>query len=168
MEPFREMTDQRLFYIGTAGHVACIDQTRGHEVWRTAIEKGSGLTTLLMRRGRIFAGCGGAVACLDPHNGAVLWHTRIKTLQTPVALCLDEGVPGGQLLVAGSGLLFGLAAHRGTLIWDNELKGLGYSPICLQAPHAVVSQPSLQRVSSGKSTRIEATGFSQTEPAADE
>lgn len=168
MEPYREMTDQRRFYIGTAGHVVCIDQTHGHEVWRTAIEKGRGLTTLLIRRGRIYAGCGGAVVCLDQGDGALAWHTRIKTLQTPVALCLDEGVPGGQLLIAGSGLLFGLTADHGTLIWTNELMGLGYSPICLNAPHAVVSQPSVQRVSSGKSTRIEATAFSQTDPTTDE
>ena len=168
MEPFREMTDQRRFYIGTAGQVACIDQTHGREVWRTNIDKGRGLTTLLIRRGLIYAGCGGAVVCLEQGDGALRWHTRIKTLQTPVALCLDEGVPDGLLLVAGSGLLFGLVAEHGTLIWNNELKGLGYSPICLQAPHAVVSQPSVQRVSSGKSTRIEATGFTQTEPPVEE
>jgi hypothetical protein len=164
MDPLRELEDRRRVYIGTSGHVVCVDQAGGAEIWRTAIRRGSGLTTLLHRRGRIYAGCQGAVVCLDRAAGDVLWHTRIKDLLAPVALSLDEGVPGGLLVVAGKGLLFGLAGEHGTLIWTNELKGLGYSPICVLAPHAVVAQPAVQLVSSGKSTRVEPTGFSQTEP----
>lgn len=167
MEPYREMERERRLYIGTNCHVLCIDAQSGETRWKTQIRSSiqSTLVSLLLHKGRIYASCWRAVACLDCSDGRTLWNTEFARLAEPAALALDPTVPGGQLLVAAGGVLYALSAESGAVIWDNQLPGLGYHPICLRtdAPGVVVAQPAVRYYSSGKSVTVQVLEDSQSE-----
>lgn len=72
-------------YIGTNGHVAAVDMTTGHELWRTALGGRFSATRindvcLLQHEGRIFAGSCGHLFCLDATTGSILWHNELEGL----------------------------------------------------------------------------------------
>jgi outer membrane protein assembly factor BamB len=156
MEPYRDNSKQeKRFYIGTKGHVLCIDQQTGNIVWdkllvNRKISEAS-LVSLLLYKGLIYAVCKKIVACLECADGRVVWNTDIGRLGEPAALALDLEVPGGQLIIAAQGELFSVSAESGAILWENSLPGLRYEPICLRVPGAIVAQPVVRFVSSVES-----------------
>lgn len=155
MEPYRQDEQAKHFYIGTNDHVLCIDQRTGQTVWQTHLHSvlGSVLVNLLLHRGLIYATCSRMVACIDAASGQALWRTVDNKLAEPASLALDPTMPGGQLLVAAGGILFSFEAASGAKLWENKLPGLGYHPICVRAPGAVVAQPKIHYVTNNK-TRV--------------
>lgn len=91
---------------------------------------------------RIYLGVGGYVVCLDKATGQEFWRTQIKRGQL-TSIMID----GDMILAHSGGHLFGLKASSGALLWENELKGLGYGYAIMasaaatpQAATAVASQ----------------------------
>jgi outer membrane protein assembly factor BamB len=155
MSDYREAT-KPVFYIGTNEHVLCLDQTSGEILWKVNCLFAGSIVNLLMAEGRIWAATSGRVACLERESGRVLWKTSVEGLSEPVAMALDFGRPGGQLILTCNGLVFSLVAETGELMWKNELKGLNFCHVCLRVPGATVeAQPAWRTVSSGNSRRTE-------------
>jgi outer membrane protein assembly factor BamB len=148
MEGLREpQQEQRRFFIGTNCHVACVDRDSGELVWQTAIHASvsSFMVSLLHYKDLLFASCRERACCLAVADGRILWQTKLHGLGEPVAMALDPGAEGGQLLLGGGGRLYSVAASDGKLQWQNELPGLGYHPITLRAPGLITCSPSLSR-----------------------
>lgn len=165
-DPLSSDMHAKRFFVGTNGHVLCIDQRSGETIWQTELWKsvGTNLMMLLRHQGRIFAACTRYVGCIDERDGALLWRTKVKKLGEPVSLALDMTEPGGQLLVAGAGQLYGFAAETGTRQWHNSLPGLGFHPISLRVSHATVAQAQPRIISSGKATVTVPIEDAQEEP----
>jgi outer membrane protein assembly factor BamB len=141
MNPYREGEIVRRFYIGTNGHVLCIDATTGEPAWTAPLGLLGGSVSMLLHGGRIYAVATNLVACLEAAEGKEIWRTDLGRCNTPAALALDLTLPEPALFVAGLGMLYALRAADGALLWKNGLKGMGYNPICLRAPGMITSQP---------------------------
>ena len=152
-QPYRDGQSERRFFVGTNCHVLCIDQDDGKIVWETPLRSSvsSTLVSLLLDQGRIYAANWRQIACIQASDGKLLWATELNRLAEPASLALDPTVPGGQLLVGSGGWLFALSADHGAVQWENDLPGLGYHPICMRVPGAVVAQPTVRYVTHGKS-----------------
>lgn len=134
-EPLR-----RRFYIGSGGQIACIDAQNGETLWQKSL--GGSMLSLLLFKDLLFAAGTGTAACLTT-DGELRWQSKVPGLGEPVAMALDPGVPGGQLLLGGAGILFALGAGEGALQWKNELPGMGYNPICLRAPGLIATNATM-------------------------
>lgn len=140
------------FYIATGTRVACLDKASGEIVWQTELGGNLHYGSLLIDDDWIFAAGHKRAACLDRATGALRWQTEVKGLSSPTAISLDKHVPGGQIILACNGLLFGLWAETGELLWSNGLEGWGYNHICLRVPGAISAQPRHHLISTGKSS----------------
>ncbi len=63
-------------YLGIKGHVVCIDQSTGNELWNTKL-KGMSITNVFCDNKNIFAYAGGHLFCLDADFGKVLWKNKL-------------------------------------------------------------------------------------------
>ena len=82
---------------------------------------------------RLFIGSNGFVCAIDPQSGVEVWRRRLQegvlkaTGHSDVSVIVRAGV-----VYAGSqGHLFALAAEDGSVLWHNEMKGLGYNDVSL-------------------------------------
>lgn len=73
------MSDENNLYLGTKGHVVCINKQSGSEVWRTKL-RGAEITTLLVHDNALYAGANGFMYALDPQSGNILWENPLKGL----------------------------------------------------------------------------------------
>ncbi len=84
-----------MIYCGTNGHVACISERDGNEVWRTKLETAklfnaaySGDVTVLLVDEVLIAACNGHMWGLSPTNGKILWHNGLPCLRNRfVTMC---------------------------------------------------------------------------------
>ena len=87
-----------MIYIGTYGHVSCVDPQTGREVWRTALT-GTGLfggtsvgdVTVLEAGDIIIAGVSGNLFGIDKASGRLLWHNELKGLSYGVVSIAGAG-----------------------------------------------------------------------------
>jgi outer membrane protein assembly factor BamB len=70
---------------------------------------------------RIYLGISKYVVCIDRRNGGEYWRTEIKR-GDPVTLV----VSGDLIIACAGGRLTGLTKIDGTVVWENDLPGLGY------------------------------------------
>lgn len=82
---------------------------------------------------RLFIGSNGHVCAIDPQSGVEVWRRRLQegvltaTGHSDVSVIARAGV-----VYAGSqGHLFALSADDGTILWHNEMRGLGYNDVAL-------------------------------------
>ena len=81
----------------------------------------------------LIIGTNGFVSAIDIATGKELWRTRLR-----------EGILGGSrgsdvsvlvednIIYAGcSGRIYALKTSDGSILWDNELKGLGFNEVAL-------------------------------------
>lgn len=73
------MTDQGDLYLGTKGHVVCINKQDGSERWRTKLRSNE-ITTLLVHENELFASANGYLYALDLQSGNILWENPLKGL----------------------------------------------------------------------------------------
>ncbi|WP_196138797.1 PQQ-binding-like beta-propeller repeat protein [Aliikangiella sp. G2MR2-5] len=66
-------------YIGMSGHVVCLQQADGVELWRTKL-KSSQLTNIVLEDDKLYATAGGHLFCLNPDNGEKLWENKLPGL----------------------------------------------------------------------------------------
>lgn len=85
-------------------------------------------STLLHPSDCVFGVVGGHVVSVELATGTEVWRTRIPKGSTYVASVL---VRDGCVVVGCGGRLHCFDAHHGTLLWTNELKGLGYNTVFL-------------------------------------
>lgn len=79
------MIDQKNLYLGTRGHVVCINKQDGMEVWRTKLRtRGFAITTLLVQDNALYAGSDGFLYALDPLTGDILWENTLPGLRYSV------------------------------------------------------------------------------------
>ena len=82
---------------------------------------------------RLIVGTKGQVVALDTDSGIEVWRTPLPlgdlfaSRQAPVCVLKKEGV----VYAATSGFVFALSESDGSLLWKNELAGLGYNEIGL-------------------------------------
>ena len=82
---------------------------------------------------RLYIGTNGYVCAIDPQSGVELWRRRLQEGVLKATGHSDVSVIVRQSVVyAGSqGHLFALSAADGTILWHNEMKGLGYNDVSL-------------------------------------
>ena len=85
----------------------------------------------------LYLGCNGTVSALDPASGQEVWRTKLETdgvgifggaaRYQDVNVIEDDGI-----VVAGvNGYGVGLDAQSGTVLWQNELKGMGFNDVTM-------------------------------------
>ena len=86
-----------MIYGGTNGHVFCVDESSGQEVWRTKLDAGGFLSSVggdvavILRGNIVVASCSGNVWGLDAGSGQQLWHNELPDLGYGfVTLCDDS------------------------------------------------------------------------------
>lgn len=76
-----------MIYCGTNGHVLCIDEHNGEEIWRTKLGTGlfnaakSGDVTVMLIDEVLITACNGHMWGLNPSTGSVLWHNDLPGLR---------------------------------------------------------------------------------------
>lgn len=83
----------------------------------------------------VFVGIKSSVIALDERTGAEVWSTKLRGSDFVTVLWDGEA-----LLAANGGEVFRLEPQSGTLMWHNQLKGLGRGLVSLastRAPHAM-------------------------------
>jgi len=102
----------------------------------------------------LIIGSNGYVAAIDVMDGRELWRTALQTgiFSTTSHSDVSVLVQGGFVLAGSRGHLFCLDAENGSILWHNELKGMGYNDVSLAMQN--VSVQFLQKVerSSSNST----------------
>ncbi|MDP9194852.1 MAG: PQQ-binding-like beta-propeller repeat protein [Acidobacteriota bacterium] len=95
------MQEREIIYAAISGTILAIEVETGREVWRQAISKGTGVTTIYPRGSRVIAAAAGELWALDAQNGQILWHNKLKGLGLGF-VCLS-GAPMGaaQATMAG-------------------------------------------------------------------
>ncbi|MHC4553634.1 MAG: outer membrane protein assembly factor BamB family protein [Planctomycetota bacterium] len=82
----------------------------------------------------LYIGCNGFVSAVDPTNGREVWRTDLdggailsNTSGRDVNVVEDSGI-----VIAGvNGLIFGINAQNGDILWKNKLTGMGYNDVTL-------------------------------------
>jgi outer membrane protein assembly factor BamB len=138
--PYREPPPSRCF-VGTNCHVACLDGRTGALLWQRQLRPAPGissrLVTLLLEGDRVYASCLGVVSCLRAEDGIEQWRTENRHVGEPSVLALE----GPRLVVAGLGHVLAFASDSGALIWQNDLPGISFHPICLRVPGGRIGEP---------------------------
>ena len=81
----------------------------------------------------LIIGTNGYVLALDATTGAELWRTKLQSGIFNSTTRQDVGVlvSGGIVFAGCQGNLFGLSLEDGSILWSNNLKGLGYNDVSL-------------------------------------
>lgn len=147
MQPYRSSLIPNTLYLATVGHVCCLDRSNGKILWDRPLGL-KGYPTLLCAPGVLFATGDGYVACLAEQDGRILWHTYIG-ISSPASISLDQSC--SRLFIACAGMVFALVSQSGDLIWNNELKGMGYHHVSMRVPDTISAQPTWSASASGDS-----------------
>jgi hypothetical protein len=85
---------------------------------------------------RIYLGVNRHVLCLDKRTGREVWRTELKRSHLITVM-----VAGDMLLAHAGGSLFGLRIGDGSILWRNDLPGLGYGYCTLASDGSSASNP---------------------------
>lgn len=69
----------------------------------------------------VYLGIHKHVLCIDKRTGREIWRTELKRSHLVTVTVSDDII-----LAHAGGHLFGLRAADGSILWKNELPGLGY------------------------------------------
>lgn len=94
----------------------------------------------------LIIGSNGFVAAIDLTDGRELWRTRLQTGVFAATNSQDVSVlvQGGFVFAGSHGHLFCLEVASGSILWQNELSGMGYNDVSLAMQN--VSVQFLQKV----------------------
>jgi outer membrane protein assembly factor BamB len=94
----------------------------------------------------LIIGSNGFVAAIDPATGQECWRTGLPLgMMGGTAACdVSVLVSDGRVLAGARGHLFGLAIEDGKILWQNDLKGMGYNDVSMAMEH--ISIQYLQKV----------------------
>jgi outer membrane protein assembly factor BamB len=82
---------------------------------------------------RLIVGIKGQVVAIDSESGVEAWRTTLPIEGFFASKCDVVSVlkKDGTIFAASSGFVFALAEADGSVIWKNELPGLGYNEVSL-------------------------------------
>jgi len=86
---------------------------------------------------KLFLGISNHVVCLSKKSGEQLWKTKLKS-----SSITNVYYESGNVFAYSGGHLFSLNASDGSIVWENPLKGFGYSTCIIASEHqnaAVIS-----------------------------
>ncbi len=88
----------------------------------------------------LIIGSNGYVAAIDPVNGLELWRTGLPLgMMGGTSPCdVTVLVSAGRILAGARGNLFGLNMEDGKILWQNDLKGLGYNDVSMAMDHVSI------------------------------
>lgn len=100
----------------------------------------------------LIIGSNGYVAAIDLTDGRELWRTRLQTGVFAATNSQDVSVlvQGGFVFAGSHGNLFCLDVESGSIVWSNELSGMGYNDVSLAMQN--VSVQFLQKVERSSSS----------------
>ena len=101
----------------------------------------------------LIIGSNGFVAAIDLADGHELWRTKLQTGVFAATTREDVSVlvQGGFVFAGSRGNLFCLDVGTGSILWNNELKGMGYNDVSLAMQN--VSVQFLQKVERSSSSQ---------------
>lgn len=82
----------------------------------------------------VFVGSKNRVAALHPETGAVLWQVTVPTAFWSVSSYMTMARDGEWLYVAVGSRVHKLDALTGTVMWSQDVSGLGALPVMLAGP----------------------------------
>lgn len=85
----------------------------------------------------LIIGSNGYVAAIDPATGAERWRTGLPLgMMGGTSACdVTVLVSDGRILAGARGNLFGLNMEDGKILWQNDLKGMGYNDVSMAMEH---------------------------------
>jgi len=89
-----------------------------------------------MQRNILIVGSNGFVSAIAADSGNELWRTKLRdgimggSYGSIVSVLID----GDKIFAGCSGRLYCLDSLTGKILWNNDLKGMGYNVISLAAP----------------------------------
>lgn len=124
--------------------LCCLDTTGGKVKWTFEPEHG-GLSTAVVRNGRVFVGAlnDRSIYCLDENNGSTIWEAYLGDfVYSPPAVD-----PGRVFACAGGwgedhGRICCLNADTGKEIWGRQVGGVSYSSLAVANNRVLVSSSS--------------------------
>jgi len=119
-------------YTGTSGEVRCYRADNMTETWKSNLPGmgySLGHSIMFGDHATIFAGMNGKVTSLDRFSSKTEWLVQLPGSGGHLVTVASTTNP--DLIVCGSrGSLYGIN-KRGRLVWQDDLHGLGYSPMCI-------------------------------------
>jgi outer membrane protein assembly factor BamB len=116
--------------------MAGMDDEGGYETLPKLEWSGPGpLVRLPVMQDRFYVGVKRYVLCLERRTGREIWRTELKN-----SILVNLVVNGDMILAHAGGVMFGLRAADGAILWRNEFTGLGYG-YCLIATDTSQSIP---------------------------
>lgn len=108
---------------------------------------------------KLFLGIKSHVVCIHKRTGQELWRTKLRTSSITNVYYENDFV-----YAYAGGHLFCINVYDGSIVWENQLKGLGYSTCIIaseQQSSAVVSaQVSAQQAAASTTTVAHSGGQS--------
>lgn len=102
---------------------------------------------------KLFLGIKNHVVCLNKTNGDEIWRTKLKS-STITNVYYDDG----QVFAYSGGHFFCLKVNDGTIIWENPLKGLGYSTCIIasenQSASIIANQIATQQAAAASTVAV--------------
>jgi outer membrane protein assembly factor BamB len=94
----------------------------------------------------LIIGSNGYVAAIDPATGQEQWRTGLPLgMMGGTSACdVTVLVSDGRVIAGARGNLFGLSIDDGKILWQNDLKGMGYNDVSMAMEH--ISIQYLQKV----------------------
>jgi outer membrane protein assembly factor BamB len=86
-----------------------------------------------MEKDILIIGCNGYVSAILTNTGEELWRTKLREGILGGSRGYDVSVliDGAQIFAGCYGRLYCLRASDGEILWNNELKGIGFNEIAL-------------------------------------
>ena len=101
---------------------------------------------------KLIIGSNGFVSAIDVMTGGELWRTRLQSGVFSATSHSDVSVlvQGGFVFAGSCGHLFCVDLESGSVLWHNELKGMGHNDVSLAMQNVSVQfLQKVQRSSSG-------------------
>jgi outer membrane protein assembly factor BamB len=126
---YRAAPGLSIVVVAFGGKVFGIDADMGRRLW--GYDSGTnGVVRVSVHEGRVYVLASNVLACLDHPTGRLVWHLQIPR--------------GDSLLVAGERVIVGGAGEvrcyssQGSLLWEDDFKGMGLGEVALAVPGASV------------------------------
>lgn len=86
-----------------------------------------------MQKDLLIIGCNGYVSAILANNGEELWRTKLREGLLGGSRGCDVSVliDGDQIFAGCYGRLYALRSSDGIILWQNDLKGMGFNEVAL-------------------------------------
>lgn len=100
---------------------------------------------------KLFLGINNHVICVNKKDGREFWKTKLRS-----STITNVYYEANNVFAYSGGHLFCLDAQNGSVVWENQLKGLGYGTCIIASEHqssaVIASQVATQQTSAAASS----------------